>query len=167
MMSVVLYLIRHARAAERDDTYPEDSLRPLTEQGETQAKQLAHLLDAKDIRFDWLISSPYTRARQTAAPLAHHAEHQTTLETLITADYTALVRDLRELIATDSSRPLQVALVGHEPYLSELASYLLTGDPDGVFIDVKKAALLCFRGRLVAGEMTLDMLIPYGLYKHL
>lgn len=167
MTSVVLYLIRHARAAERSDAYPDDSLRPLTEQGETQAEQLARLLIAKDIRFDWLISSPYTRARQTAAPLATRAERQTTLETLVTADYTALVRDLRELLDFNASRPPQLALVGHEPYLSELASYLLTGDPDGVFVDVKKAAMLAFRGRLVASEMTLEMLVPYGLYKHL
>jgi len=167
MTPVVLYLIRHARAEEQSGTYPDDSLRPLTDQGETQAKQLANLLTAKAIRFDWLISSPYTRARQTAAPLASCAERQTTLETLASADYTALVRDLHELLAADASRPLQVALVGHEPYLSELASYLLTGDPDGVFVDVKKAAMLAFRGRLIAGEMTLEMLVPYGLYKHL
>jgi phosphohistidine phosphatase len=167
MTSVVLYLIRHARAAEQGDTYPDDSLRPLSDQGETQAQQLASLLAAKGIRFDWLISSPYTRARQTAAPLVEHAERHTTLETLATADYTALLRDVHELLTANALRPLQLALVGHEPYLSELASHLLTGDPDGVFIDVKKAALLCFRGKLAAGEMTLEMLVPYGLYQHL
>lgn len=167
MTSVVLYLIRHARAADRSDTYPDDSLRPLTDQGETQAQQLANLLAAKAIYFDWLISSPYTRARQTAAPLTARAERQTTLETLATADYTALLRDVQELVAANAPRPPQLALVGHEPYLSELASYLLTGDPDGVFVDVKKAAMLSFRGKLAAGEMTLEMLVPYGLYKHL
>lgn len=167
MTSVVLYLIRHARAEEQSNAYPDDSVRPLTDQGETQAKQLAALVAAQDTHFDWLISSPYIRARQTAAALAQHAERQTTLETLITADYTALLRDLRELVAADSSRPLYVALVGHEPYLGELASYLLTGDPAGVFVDVKKAAMLRFAGRLIAGEMTLEMLVPYGLYKHL
>lgn len=167
MTSVVLYLIRHARAEEQSDAYPDDSMRPLTDKGESQAKQLADLLVAQNTRFDWLISSPYTRARQTAAALAPHAERQTTLETLLTADYTALLRDLRELAAADADRPLHVALVGHEPYLSELASYLLTGDPAGVFVDVKKATMLRFAGRLIAGEMTLELLVPYALYKHL
>ena len=167
MTSVALYLIRHARAEDQSDAYPDDSMRPLTDKGQSQAKQLAELLVAQNTRFDWLISSPYTRARQTAAALAPHAERQTTLETLLTADYTALLRDLRELVATDAGRPLVVALVGHEPYLSELASYLLTGDPAGVFVDIKKAAILRFAGRLIAGEMTLELLAPYGLYKHL
>jgi phosphohistidine phosphatase len=167
MISVVLYLIRHARAEDQSDAYPDDSMRPLTDKGQTQAKQLAELLAAQAIHFDWLISSPYSRARQTAAAVASQATRQTTLETLVTADYTALLRDLRELVATDAERPLVIALVGHEPYLSELASYLLTGDPAGVFVDVKKAAILRFAGRLIAGEMTLELLVPYGLYKHL
>ncbi len=50
---------------------------------------------------------------------------------------------LEALTACSTSRPPQsVALVGHEPYLSRLASLLITGDGDALKIDLKKGGVI-------------------------
>jgi phosphohistidine phosphatase len=40
----------------------------------------------------------------------------------------------------DYSKAKYVAVVGHKPRLRELAAYLLTGEEDGLEIEIKKAA---------------------------
>ena len=50
-----------------------------------------------------------------------------------------------------------VAVVGHEPNLSELASHLLTGEADAVGIRLKKGGVICIDvgGHLEPGSVTL------------
>ena len=47
-----VYLIRHGVAAERGPEYPDDSKRPLTEQGISRLKREAQALSELDITFD-------------------------------------------------------------------------------------------------------------------
>jgi phosphohistidine phosphatase len=61
-----LYLIRHGVAAERGDDYPDDSKRPLTSAGISRLRKEAKALDAMDVGFDHIITSPLVRTRQTA-----------------------------------------------------------------------------------------------------
>jgi phosphohistidine phosphatase len=173
-MLTTLTLIRHARAAERGPDYPNDSLRPLVAKGEQQAHDLAHLFTLQRRQFWWLISSPYTRAVQTADPLTPFAERVTTLGSLATPDYNVLLQDVYTLLTSDAqdltgsvlTKPVNLALVGHEPYLGELAAYLLTGDPEGLRLSVKKASLLELSGELSVGKMQLEQLTPYSNYKY-
>lgn len=60
-----LYLIRHGIAAERG-TYPKDEERPLTEKGRAKTQKVAQRLYALGLRFDFILTSPLVRARQTA-----------------------------------------------------------------------------------------------------
>jgi 8-oxo-dGTP diphosphatase len=62
------YLIRHAHAGERHAWKGEDQLRPLSEKGARQAKNLAKQLADRDIRE--VFSSPAARCAQTVEPLA-------------------------------------------------------------------------------------------------
>jgi phosphohistidine phosphatase SixA len=55
--------------------------------------------------------------------------------------------------------------VGHEPYLSELASYLLSGQTSAIGINFRKAALMSLSGRLAPKQMQLEFLVPAALYK--
>ena len=57
-----------------------------------------------------------------------------------------------------------MALVGHEPYLGEFASYLLTADAKRVRVNLKKAGVLTLRGRLESGGMTLLWMLEPALY---
>ncbi|MEM7737657.1 MAG: phosphoglycerate mutase family protein [Deinococcota bacterium] len=165
-MNVTLTLIRHARAAERGPDYPDDSLRPLVAKGEQQARDLAHVLKLRELSFHWLMSSPYTRALQTAEPLQSLAKQVTTLESLATPEYDLLLQDIHSHLTTKIDETINIALVGHEPYLGELTAYLLTGDPEGVRLHVKKASFIELSGELVAGKMQLTQLTPYSTYKH-
>jgi phosphohistidine phosphatase len=164
MSNLTLYLIRHARADERGSKYPDDTKRPLIEKGFTQAQNLAEVFQKLEIRFDYVFSSPYTRAMQTARPLASclkggEIEY---LETLADSDYKTLLEDINKKKSAKT-----IALVGHEPYLSELASYLLCNDKQTLNINFKKSAFMVFSGNLGAGQMVLEMLVPYAIYRRI
>jgi 8-oxo-dGTP diphosphatase len=66
---VTLYLVRHAKAGDRNAwTDDDDRLRPLSGRGQRQAHLLIDLL--ADAKFDRILSSPYVRCMQTVVPLA-------------------------------------------------------------------------------------------------
>ena len=169
---MTLYLIRHAQADERgpqySPKYPDDSLRPLIEKGQEQAKALAKALGILDIKFDRLFSSPYTRALETAQPLSERLEVSVEMLTELTSsDYPQLLTKLVDNLDHNVEADVHIALVGHEPYLSELTSYLLAGDIHGVNLKFKKAMLVQLTGALGARTMTLRMMLPASVYKKL
>jgi phosphohistidine phosphatase len=164
---MTLYLIRHAQADERGPKYPDDSKRPLVDKGFKQVKTLVKVLKALDIEFDALFSSPYTRAAQTAEPLLPQLKkgrHIHYLDTLATDNFTQLLIDVKERL---SDKDKAIALVGHEPYLGQLAANLLTGDTDEPKLNFKKAALLELSGELEVSQMTLEMFMPASIYKNI
>lgn len=185
---MTLTLIRHAQADARGPKYPDDSTRPLIQKGHKQAKALAKALERLDTRFDRLFSSPYTRALETAEPLTGRleADNVEILTELTTPSYPQLVTQLVDNLEppVDNAKRfapngVHVALVGHEPYLSELTSYLLTGiltgdterrpgpRTDSVHVKFKKAMVVQLEGPLEAGAMTLQMALPARVYKKL
>ena len=135
-----LLVVRHAIAEERDvfaASGRADSERPLTAQGrrrfEKGARGLRRLLDSIDV----LATSSLERARETGAVLAAVYELRGTTQQLAElgpeADPASLVPWLRK----QRSRS-RVALVGHEPHLSRLVQYLLTGDGGRGFVSLRK-----------------------------
>jgi 8-oxo-dGTP diphosphatase len=65
---VPLYLVRHAKAGDREDWQGDDRLRPLSKPGHRQAEALVDVF--KDLPVDHIVSSPYLRCVQTVEPLA-------------------------------------------------------------------------------------------------
>jgi broad specificity phosphatase PhoE len=65
---VLLLVIRHARARDRDDWKGHDRKRPLDERGRRQAAALVRELEGHPI--SQILSSPYDRCVQTVEPLA-------------------------------------------------------------------------------------------------
>jgi 8-oxo-dGTP diphosphatase len=63
-----IYLVRHAKAGDRDAWTEDDRLRPLTKKGRIQAEGLVGLLADREI--DRILSSPSVRCVQTVRPLA-------------------------------------------------------------------------------------------------
>lgn len=118
-----LYLIRHAVAEERGPEWPDDGKRPLTEEGMGRMKKAAKGLKRLDVRFDVVLSSPLTRARQTAEVVAGVFDEKPPL-VLVTslapgARYSELLTDLQKQV-----RRTRLALIGHEPDLGRLAARL-------------------------------------------
>ena len=169
---MTLYLIRHAHAGQAHHDDPDDHLRPLSRKGQKQAEALAQALAVLEVRCDRLFSSPYTRAAETAAPLTPYVRggRSKRLTELTQDDPPALVGALRKTLAdtgTDTSTDVTVALVGHEPYLSSLTSYLLSGSEERVRVRFRKGMLVRLDGPLKAGHMELHSALPPNLIKQL
>src|SRR5690242_16747729 len=66
-----IYLLRHGLAVERGASgYDNDAERPLTDEGERKLRDIARAMRKLELEFDLILSSPYTRARQTAEIVA-------------------------------------------------------------------------------------------------
>jgi len=65
---MTVYLLRHARAGNRDAWRDDDRLRPLSSRGHLQARMLVESL--RDATFDRILSSPYVRCMETVIPIA-------------------------------------------------------------------------------------------------
>jgi broad specificity phosphatase PhoE len=63
-----VYLVRHAKAGDREQWTEDDRLRPLTKKGRRQAEGLVQLFSRVEVRR--IVSSPYLRCGQTVRPLA-------------------------------------------------------------------------------------------------
>lgn len=165
MPGMTLYLVRHAHAGESQPDEPNDHLRPLSRKGQGQAETLARACARLGVRFHRLFSSPYTRAAETAAPLTEHVRggRLELLTELTGDDYTGL---LGALHGTLGKADTVVGLVGHEPYLSGLTSYLLSGTT-GVGVRFRKGMMVRLDGRLEAGRLELYSALPPSLLKRL
>ncbi|MEO5821242.1 MAG: phosphohistidine phosphatase SixA [Vicinamibacteraceae bacterium] len=121
---VHLYLVRHAIAEERGPAWPDDSLRPLTDEGARRWRRQAVGLAAIDARPDVILTSPFTRARQTADLLAAAFAKKPKVIELPALQPGVRPREVLRALEPDPRRT-SVALVGHEPGLGELAALLV------------------------------------------
>lgn len=163
---MTLYLVRHAHAGTRNPADPADHLRPLSRKGVEQSRLLAQALTRLGVRFHYLFTSPYPRAADTAAALALlvRGRRIQTLEALTAADYADLCRLLKKAVGENEAC---LCVVGHEPYLSELSSYLLTAETAQVKVHFRKTMVLRLEGELTAGAMSLHSALPPVLLKML
>jgi phosphohistidine phosphatase len=156
-----LYLVRHAIAFNPDPaTWPDDRERPLTDTGEKKFRRAARGLKELAPRVDLVLSSPLRRAWQTAEILFAKADWPEPIrfdELEPARPPGQVVEALQPHAGVES-----LALVGHEPSLHELASYLLTGDPGSVRLTFKKGGVACLAfaeaPRAAAGE--LEWVVP-------
>jgi phosphohistidine phosphatase len=151
-----LLLIRHAIAEEREDfarTGKDDSLRPLTDEGRKKMKQVARGLQGIVPDIDLLATSPLTRAAQTGAIVdsVYGGLKEVEIEELSPeATPNDFLRWLRKQKAGC------IAAVGHEPSISLILSWLLTGSERRIFAFRKGGAcLLEFPNEVGAGTATL------------
>ncbi|HWL51151.1 MAG TPA: histidine phosphatase family protein [Chthoniobacteraceae bacterium] len=147
-----LLILRHAEAETRAST---DEARRLTDTGRQQAEAAARFVVERRLIPDLLLTSPLTRARETAAIVAAACG--------MSADPADFLKSgmrpgtaLEELGAYAQIERLMI--VGHEPDLSSLVVHLL-GAQSGV--RVRKAALLGMHVRTFApGGGVLDFSLP-------
>ena len=121
---VHLYLVRHAVAEDRGPAWPDDALRPLTDDGAKRWRRQAAGLAAIDARPDLILTSPFTRARQTADLLAAAFAKKPKVMELPALQPGAKPREVLRMLEPDPRRT-SLALVGHEPELGELAAALV------------------------------------------
>lgn len=137
---MILYIVRHAIAA---TVSPEgdDSQRPLTDQGRRKMYRIAQGLKSMGESIDMILTSPYLRATQTARVLARRLE--VAKDHILVAEALAPAGDVADLVTLVKEKCLgveNVALVGHEPDLSQLIALLISGDPS-LAITLKKGGI--------------------------
>ncbi len=134
-----LYLLRHGIA--EDGIGMPDPQRRLTDEGIAKLRRVLTRASEAGVRPDVILTSPYVRARQTAAiaveELAFANELVETEELTPYADPRQTWQELRNY--RDAEHAM---VVGHNPHLSDFASLLL-GAPGGS-VEMKKAGLACF-----------------------
>ncbi len=148
-----IILIRHAKAENRDpNSWPDDDLRPLTAEGRAEQRAATRSMKKMGIKFDFLVTSPLLRARETAEIVAkgyRWPEAPQVAEELGHGYSVSAVVKLLGKFPPDAT----VALVGHEPDLSDLSGALVTKD-GRLNIAVKKSGVVGieFDGPAEAGK---------------
>jgi len=148
-MARQLWLLRHAEAEPHGSRA--DAERRLTERGERQARAAGVALERLQARFEAVLFSPKTRARQTAELAAERWSEQ---QRELMSAYPPLAggfdagQALEETGAVSADGRL--LLVGHEPDLSSVVSELTGGR-----VDLKKGGLAVLRLDGPGGELVL------------
>ena len=132
-----LILWRHAEALEMREA-ADDLERALTPKGERQAQRMAEWLNQRLAHSTRILVSPAVRCQQTAKALGK--KFKTLTELVPDGNGEALLKAARW---PDASEP--VLVIGHQPTLGFVASYLLSEQPQAWTI--KKGAVWWIRGR--------------------
>jgi len=143
-----LYVIRHAIAVDRRPDL-DDALRPLTEKGRLRFQAAVRGLERLGVGFDALLHSPWLRAAQTAELLMPLLRGE-----LVATELLARGPSVELLDQLPDGR---VALVGHEPWVSDLVAWLATGDAGlGAAFAMKKGGVAWLEGAPEPGGMVLS-----------
>ncbi len=156
-----LHLIRHA-AAEVPDLGLHDTERKLTLKGKDQAKVLRKTLQTLEINYDLVLCSPWRRARETASLLEPVADQLEPCDLLAQAPS----QEIQQLIAELADKHNTVALVGHQPWISELTALLLLGDASlGDKFEFRKSSLYALEW--TPHQVFLRFVLPPGVLRRL
>jgi phosphohistidine phosphatase len=148
-MARKLWLLRHAEAEPHGSRA--DAERRLTARGERQARTAGVALARLAVEFDAILSSPKSRARQTAeiaaAEWSSEQRQRLRIHPPLAGEFDAhQARDAAAQIGPDGS----LLLVGHEPYLSRVVAALTGGQ-----VDLKKGGVAALRLDGLGGELAL------------
>jgi len=130
-MAKTLILIRHAKSSwgpyKKYNFIGNDHTRPLNERGKLAATSIASHLGAKIGTVDQVFSSSATRATQTCKRIVLNVK--TIRKPKIEKDlYTFESEKLLNFIRDISSDLNKVIVIGHNPAIQELSSYLIIPD---------------------------------------
>ena len=161
MPSIDLFLWRHAEA---EDSVP-DLARPLTPRGQKDAARVAKAL-ARQLDVDTrLVISPAVRTRETAQPLAARASLQVEIDDRLApgADLDAVLDALETAIASCTGDAPSLVMVGHQPWLGQVARRLLTNGNGDWSVRKASAWWLVRRSRDGSTEWTLKSVLDPDL----
>jgi phosphohistidine phosphatase len=168
-----MILFRHGIAMDQDEAEAagiSETERPLTSEGITRTDEAVKGLLRIVERVDLVVCSPLARAQKTAEILGRHYPAAKLAQTRWLSPGTApdkLFSFLLQRLVKDVKEET-VVLVGHEPDLSSLAAWALTGRRTGLFSLRKAGACLIeFKGPPSAGKGSLGWLLTAGQLRRL
>ena len=152
-----LFIVRHAWAAEHGDPrYPDDSLRPLTEEGRERFAAVVKKLAQRCFKPRLVVTSPLVRCVQTAEILAEHVPGK---PRIVQREELAPNSDLQGLIKWTAAQDEEpVAWGGHAPDVGELAAALIGEGTANIRFAKGAVCAIEFDGELVPGRGELNWL---------
>jgi phosphohistidine phosphatase len=133
-----LYLVQHGKAVAKDV----DPARPLAEQGRVEVKKVAAFIERLNLSVGWVWHSGKTRAAQTAQILAGVIKAG---EGVLQRDELGPNDDVGKLADELNLADQDVMIVGHLPFLSKLASLLITGSESTSIVAFKNGGVVSIR----------------------
>jgi phosphohistidine phosphatase len=134
-----LLVVRHATAADKDEfarTGKSDDLRPLTPAGKREMRDVARGVREVVPEVDAMATSPLVRAMQTAEILGDAYDRKPVPVEWLRPE--APYEDFAQWARSHRDKEMAV-IVGHEPHLSGLVSWLLAGS-ERALLELKKGA---------------------------
>jgi phosphohistidine phosphatase len=136
-------LIRHAIAEDRDhfaQSNPDDNMRPLLPKGRKKMRTAVKGMLTLIPQLNLIVSSPLIRALETAT-LVHEHYHEAQF---IQLNALAPGQNAQEVTVwlQKQNKDATIALIGHEPDLGQLATWLLAGNNVEPFVGFKKGAMM-------------------------
>ncbi len=162
-----ILLIRHAEAGERDDAkWPNDDLRPVSEEGRQKQAACARAMKKLGVKFEYLVTSPLLRAVETAAILAQIFAYPDEPQVSDALGHGCTADAIAKLLAKFPPHA-RVALVGHEPAFSRAAATLIGGG--NAELTLKKSGVIgiAFEGPAEVGHGALAFLLKPGQMRKL
>jgi len=159
-----LFLFRHAEAEPRTAELP-DERRSLTSKGREHFARGTKGLERLGIELDRIYHSPWLRAIESAELLSLCLDGETVVTPLLAQPPS---RELLDLLEGE-----QVALVGHEPWLSDLLGWLLFGvrmidsEAHSRTLEFGKGGLVWVTGKPEPGAMTLRAFLQPRMLRRL
>lgn len=131
-----LYLMQHGKAMSKAEN-PE---RPLTVQGKEDVERVSTLLALSKISVSEIRHSGKRRAEDTACIAAQHLQAQ---DKVVAVEGISPNDDVTPVAEALQGQTDPVMLVGHLPFLSRLASYLLIGDAEKTVVQFQMGGVVC------------------------
>jgi phosphohistidine phosphatase len=152
-----LFILRHASAGTRRINPLLDLKRPLDKEGKRHCLHLGMILNAMNLSFDLIVSSPLKRCLQTASLVGTETGYEAQILQSNSLAPTATYKDFQRLLHEYDNRE-NLLVVGHNPNLSSFLGTLLvpTGNPEAR-IRLRKGSLA--RVVLTRGPATLQGLL--------
>ena len=123
---MVIYFLRHANAGQKHFSDPsKDEKRPIDKIGEEQSHDVGRALAALGVTVNVIISSPLTRAMQTAAIVSQELGHE---EKLVLDDALrpeATFEKFKALLNRHKDKAA-IMVVGHDPSMTDFVNGVLS-----------------------------------------
>jgi len=119
-----LLIIRHAKSS-WDNPELQDNERPLNKRGLEDAPMMANILKKNNFKIDKIFSSSALRAKMTAEIFSKELNFPESLIEYTDELYNASRRDILNFIKRVDDKLENIAIVGHNPGLTDLVHFLL------------------------------------------
>lgn len=137
---MIVYFLRHVSAGQHTVFPKQDEKRPIDNIGEQQSHDVGRVLAVLGVEVDAVISSPLTRAIQTAELTAKEFGHKNKLVLSEAMRPEASYDQFHDLL-TQYAKSKAIMVVGHNPSITEFLIHLLTGSETCDCIYFKKGAV--------------------------